>query len=313
MVKRTLHFGRETYLSTRHRQLYIERPGQPPTTVPIEDVGMVVLEHPQITISHHTLAALLAEGAAVITCNDRYMPNGLLLPLDGNTLQQERFEDQVKASKPLLKQLWQQTVQAKIRNQAHLLTRRGYDATKLYRWASEVKSGDSGYMEARAAATYWHNLMEDWPMFARDPDGAPPNNLFNYGYAILRATTARALVAAGLLPTLGIHHSNRYNAYCLADDVMEPYRPFVDMLVMQQVDRAHSEDDLPEILTPDHKKILLSIPVIDVPIDGNQSPLMVAMQRTCTSLMRCYSGEQRKILYPELPWSTPVNDGMPTE
>lgn len=315
MLKHTLHFSKETTLNVQRHQLRIERKGAPVTTFPIEDIGIIVLEHPQISITHYALSALLAEGAAVITCNEKYMPVGMLLPLEGHTLQQERFEAQMNASQPLRKQLWQQTVQAKIQNQANLLVKYGIGADPLYKWATEVKSGDTTNREARAAVTYWHNLFRDtldaeYLPFTRDQFGAPPNNLLNYGYAILRATTARALVAAGLLPTLGIHHANRYNAYCLADDVMEPYRPFVDRLVMEMLD---SDMGLPEILTTEHKQLLLRVPTLDVRMSDEDSPLAIAMQRTAASLAKCFLGESRKILYPEMPWFSSTNDLTPTD
>jgi len=308
-------FISSAYLSIYHKQLRIERAGMPPAIVAIEDIGIVVLEHPQITLTHCLLSALPANQVVIVTCNDKYIPCGLLLPLEGNTLQQERFEARIEASKPLKKQLCQHTIQAKIRNQANLLTKRSTDAKPLYRWAEMVKSGDSTNLEARAAATYWHNVMRDRTRdinarFLRGQHGEPPNNLLNYGYAILRATTARALVATGLPPTLGIHHANRYNAYCLADDIMEPYRPFVDELVLIMLD---SDMDTPEILTPDHKKMLLRVPTLDVRMDDNKSPLMVAMQRTAASLVKCFSGESRKLLYPEMPWFHSTTDSAPTD
>ena len=162
-------------------------------------------------------------------------------------------------------------------------------------WASEVKSGDSDNMEARAAAYYWKNLF---PIegFNRDRDGISPNNLLNYGYAILRAVVARGLVTSGLLPTLGIHHHNRYNAYCLADDIMEPYRPYVDELVYNIV----ASDMDCNVLNKDLKAKLLMIPTLDVVIVGKRSPLMVAVSQTTASLYKCFSGELRKIVYPEM-------------
>ena len=163
-------------------------------------------------------------------------------------------------------------------------------------WVSEVKSGDTDNTEARAAAYYWRNLFPSLPHFIRDKEGDPPNNLLNYGYAILRAIIARALVASGLLPTLGIHHHNRYNAYCLADDIMEPYRPYVDNLVIKIMQHSNDYSEL----TKDIKMQLLSIPVIDVEINKKRSPLMIAAQQTTASLYKCFSGELRQIAYPEL-------------
>ena len=225
------------------------------------------------------------------------MPNGLLLSLCGNTTQNERFRTQIEASLPLKKQLWQQTIRQKINNQAKLLNT--YTNAKvgcMYAWADKVRSGDPDNIEARAAAYYWENLFSDIPNFVRGRDGAPPNNLLNYGYAILRAVVARSLVASGLLPTLGLHHHNKYNAYCLADDIMEPYRPYVDGLVL---DIMSSTNDYTE-LTKEIKMKLLEIPVLDTMIGDKKYPLMIATQQTTASLYKCFSGEQRKMLYPEL-------------
>ena len=239
---------------------------------------------------------MLENNSAVITCDSRHLPNGLLLPLEGNTTQSERFRDQIDASLPLKKQLWQQTVQCKIRNQAAVLNQTNGTVVKnMIAWAADVKSGDSDNLEARAAAYYWRNMFPDIPDFVRDRDGVPPNNLLNYGYAILRAVVARALVSSGLLPTLGIHHHNRYNAYCLADDIMEPYRPYIDEMVTKTVEKFGYTEEI----TPEIKREMLGIPVLDVVIGGQRSPLMVAVSQTTASLYKCFSGELRKISYPE--------------
>ena len=303
MIKRTLYFGNPAYLSLRNSQLVInlpeangmdDRTGN--NTIPIEDIGIILLDHKQITITQGLLEALLSNNAAVITCDSSRMPVGLLLPLSGNTTQSERFQAQIDASLPLRKQLWQQTIQAKIGNQAYVLnTCRNAVVKNMLAWVDEVKSGDSDNLEARAAAYYWSNMFPDVPGFRRGREGPPPNNLLNYGYAILRAVVARSLVASGLLPTLGIHHHNRYNAYCLADDIMEPYRPFVDKLVVELTD---SGEDIQE-LTKSLKAKLLSIPVLDVIINDQRSPLMIAVGITTASLAKCYLGEARKIVYPE--------------
>lgn len=266
-------------------------------TVPIEDIGMLVLEHQQISITHYLLDKLVANNVAVITCNDTHHPTGLLMPLESNTLQSERFRAQIDATEPLKKQLWQQTVKAKISNQAAVLQKWNIKNKLLINLADDVKSGDTGNHEAVAAAFYWQNLMPIAWQFFRKREGPPPNNLLNYGYAIVRACMARAIVGAGLLPTLGIFHRNRYNAYCLADDIMEPYRPFVDVIVRGIIDETSNVENL----TPEFKNRLLKIPTVDVLMNGEKSPLMVAMGRTAASLAKCYAGEQRKILYPSVP------------
>ncbi len=304
MIKRTLYFGNPAYLSLKNSQLVVTLPpnGQNEEetvrTMPIEDLGFVVLDHPQVTITHGALGALVDNNTAVVTCNSRRMPSGLLLPLDGNTIQSERYKYQLEASLPLKKQIWQQTMQAKIRNQAAVLgIRRNKQCGNMMAWADDVRSGDPENLEARAAVYYWDNLFAvECEKFRRDADGESPNNMLNYGYAILRAVVARALVGNGLHPTLGVHHRNRYNAYCLADDIMEPYRPFVDLLVCDIID----EYGLVEELTRDIKARLLTIPTLEVLIDGCRSPLMVAVSQTTSSLAKCYTGELRKVLYPEM-------------
>ena len=278
MLKRTLYFGNPAYLSLSNRQLVIRLPEveknatispqfkkEHAATRPIEDIGVVIIDHKQITITAALLSALLDNNCAVVTCNEQSLPTGLMLPLNGNTTQSERFKHQIEASAPLKKQLWQQTVKRKITNQAAVLAQcTDCETGCMKAWAADVKSGDTG-------------------------------NLLNYGYAILRAIVARALVASGLLPTFGIHHRNRYNAYCLADDIMEPYRPFVDKLVHSITRRFPDFSELNKQL----KAELLEIPSLDVNINGKRSPLMTAVSTTTASLYRCYSGESRLIAYPE--------------
>lgn len=295
MIKRTLYFGHPAYLKTINEQLVMEWPKTGETkTTPIEDIGLLILDHQQVTITQALIAKLLANNVAMITCNYTHHPTGLLLNLDGHTLQSQKFQAQIDASIPLKKQLWQQTVVAKITNQAKLLQLRKTDNRPLLKQAREVKSGDSGNCEAKAAVYYWKNIFPKFLQFKREREGLPPNNLLNYGYAILRALVARSLVASGLLPTLGIHHRNQYNAYCLADDIMEPYRPFVDQVVCHIVSMNGKFLEM----IPNMKKQLLEIPAMDVEIDEQKSPLMNAVQRTTASLTKCFEGKSRKILYP---------------
>lgn len=296
MIKRTLHFGNPAYLKTTNDQLVVERPDIPVITVPIEDIGLVVLDHQQITISQALIAKLLENNVALITCNATHHPTGLLLNLDGHSLQSQRFQAQLDSSLPLRKQLWQQTVEAKIRNQAAALAQRRIENKYLLNLATQVKSGDAGNLEAKAALYYWDKFFPDFLEFKRQREGPPPNNLLNYGYAIVRAMVARALVGSGLLPVMGIHHRNQYNAYCLADDIMEPYRPYVDLLVYQQV-RTHGRY---LEMSPNMKKELLALPQTDVEIEGQTSPMMVAITRTTASLAKCFEGSIRKIAYPKL-------------
>ena len=312
MIKRTLCFTNPAYLSLKDRQMVIRLPEveksdmpdvlkkESVRTIPVEDIGVVVFDNRQITITHGLLEALLENNCSVVTCDSRSMPVGLMLPLCGNTVQSERFRDQLDASVPLKKQLWQQTVKAKIDNQATVLAAcAGAETGCMRRWSADVRSGDPDNLEGRAAAYYWKSLFAGVPGlsdFTRDRQGIPPNNLLNYGYAILRAVIARSLVSSGLLPTLGIHHHNRYNAYCLADDVMEPYRPLVDSLVFGIVNEYGG--NTPEDITKELKMRLLGIPVTDVRIGGKRSPLMVAATQTTASLYKCFTGEARRIAYP---------------
>jgi CRISP-associated protein Cas1 len=311
MIKRTLYFSNPVYLKTKDEQLVFNLPNAQGldnlsqlNTIPIEDIGIVILDNQQITISHGLVAKLLANNIALITCDHTHHPTGLMLNLDGHSLQSARFQAQVEASVPLKKQLWQQTVRAKIENQAAHLHKRHIEKGNLERWATDVKSGDSDNHEAMAAVYYWKNIfstlqiLESFKLsgsFVRDREGFPPNNLLNYGYAILRATVARNLVGSGLLPTLGIFHKNQYNAYCLADDIMEPYRPFVDNLVYDLL----AEGINPEILSTEIKKRLLQIPTLDVNMEGERCVLMNAVSRTTASLSKCFEGSLKKIIYPK--------------
>jgi CRISPR-associated protein Cas1 len=310
MIKKTLYFGNNAYLHTKDNQLIVDfaDKAKPPASVPVEDIGVVILDAYQLTISQNLISKLLDNNVALITCDKKRMPQGLMLNLEGHHVQQEKFHNQIQASLPLKKQLWQQTVKSKIRNQAVLLAIVTNvppgELENMDYWAKSVRSGDPDNYEARAAAFYWPRLFRDYVRdFTRGRFDDVPNNLLNYAYAVLRAITARSLVASGLLPTFGIHHHNRYNAYALADDIMEPYRPFVDFVVlgiMEDYWEDYEENgELP--LTTELKKRLLIIPTLDVLIDGDRSPLMNAMQRTTASLAACFEGVQRSLLYPEFP------------
>lgn len=306
MIKRTLYFGNPAYLSLKMKQMVVRIPqkddGDLPSeddmvrTIPIEDLGVIILDNKQITITQGLMGALLENNCAVITCDSKRMPVGLILPLSGNTIQNERFRSQLDSSLPLRKQLWQQTIEAKIRNQAAVLRYvTGQEHRNMLKWSDNVRSGDADNMEARAAVYYWKTIFPDDPYFIRDREDEGANALLNYGYAILRAVVARALVGAGLLPTLGIHHHNRYNAYCLADDIMEPYRPYVDKLVVEMLN-----DGAEDRLNATNKVRLLNIPVIEVMINDRRSPLMIALSHTVSSLVKCFRGDCRKLIYPDL-------------
>lgn len=293
MIKRVLCFENPARLSLKLEQVVVELQDAK-RTVPIEDVGVVILDHKQITITHALIDALLANNCAIVTSNDKHLPVGLILPLDGHNLQSERFREQINASEPLKKQLWQQTIVSKILGQAYVLNTQGIERRNMLKWAKSVRSGDVDNLEGRAAAYYWQNLFGDLD-FVRGQESPPPNNMLNYGYSIVRAMMARALVGAGLLPTLGIHHHSRYDAYCLADDIMEPYRPYVDMMVIDIWQKGETTEEL----TSDIKRKLLGITTMDVIIAGHRSPMMLAIQATAQSVQKCFSGTARKIIYPD--------------
>ncbi|MEW4924688.1 type II CRISPR-associated endonuclease Cas1 [Algibacter sp. 2305UL17-15] len=295
MIKRTLFFGNPAYLSTKNQQLVVTFPeaDKKEAKIPIEDLGYIVLEDPQITITNGLLMKLVENKTAVITCNKQHLPCSFLQPLIGHSEQTERIRHQLNASTPLKKNIWQQTISVKIYNQARFMDKRDIPTRKMYKWVNEVKSGDVENHESRSAVYYWQHIF-GIEGFTRGQHGDPPNNLLNYGYAILRAVTARALIGSGLLPSIGVFHRNKYNAFCLADDIMEPYRPYVDALVFDIMETNFEIDELTTAI----KTELLMIPAIDVVIDGKQSPLMVAMSRTSNSLYECFAGTSRKVLYP---------------
>ncbi len=296
MIKRTLYFSNPAWLHTSNEQLVVERKEEGNISVPIEDIGLVILDNQQVSISQALMAKLLENNVALITCDSTHHPVGLMLNLEGNTLQSQKYQLQVDASQPLKKQIWAQTVAAKIQNQAAILKEQKIESGYLTKLAGAVKSGDSTNLEAKAASYYWKRVFPDYLEFTRSRYGPPPNNLLNYGYAILRAMVARALVGSGLLPTLGVFHRNQYNAYCLADDIMEPYRPIVDRLVYQMVRMNGKFIEM----TPAIKKQFLELPVLDVYIENKKSPLQNAITRTTASLVKTFEGTQRKVLYPEL-------------
>lgn len=298
MLKRTLLFCNPAHLSTSKNQLVVNYPnGTDKKILPIEDIGVVLLEHPQITISHTLISKLLGNQAALITCDAQHLPQGLMLNLNTHHKQLVGMTAQLAASDSLKGRLWKQTIKFKIDNQAALLAQNNIPEANMRRWAGKVENGDPQNLEGRAAAYYWKSLFTDHIQnFRRGRYRGEPNNLLNYGYAILRASTARALMISGLLPTIGYHHHNQYNSYNLADDVMEPYRPFVDQLVLELI---RTEEDYTE-LTPALKQKLLQVPVLDVEINGKTSPLMLALQQTAASLQKCYAREIKEIKFPSI-------------
>lgn len=300
MVKRILYFENPVFLSLKYKNLQIRFPeetGLELREAPIEDFGFIVLDNPRITITQALVAALMEDKVGIIACDSVHMPTGLMLPLDGNTLQSKIFRAQADVSLPLKKQLWRQIVCAKIQNQKKILECEGFDFGPLGELAISVKSGDSENHEGQAAAYYWKTLLPSVPNFVRSREGEPPNNLLNYGYAILRAIVARAIVSAGLHPTLGIFHRNQYNAYCLADDLMEPYRPFVDKAVLGILTANHDVSKL----TKQMKGRLYGISVDDVLMNGLRRPLMAAVSQTVAGFVRVLVDGNRKLSLPEVP------------
>lgn len=299
MIKRTIYFGNPAYLSIRSKQLCIKKTGGPENveqTIPIEDIGVVIADHPQVTFTHNVITSLQENNAVIIWCGSNHLPVSISLPIATNDTYTEKVRYQIEASEPLKKQLWKQTVAAKILNQAYLLRHLGFKTMHLDKMIPRINSGDPENYEGQAAAIYWNYILKDYGV-TRGRDMGSPNHLFNYGYAILRAIIARNLVGSGCLPVMGIHHTNKYNAYCLADDIMEPYRPIVDRMVIEYI---RGKSDIDDTITKEDKAHLLQIPVIDISIEGKMSPLMVGAQRTTASLVKCYQGAARKIVYPEL-------------
>lgn len=294
MLKRTLFFSTPFCLKLRDNQMIIHTKEAPDMqkSVPVEDIGVVVLEHPQTSVSLPLLSALSDNNAAVIFCGDNRLPNAMLMNLDSNRTQGESYRAQLDASEPLKKSLWKQIVEAKIRNQAALLRKLGKEGDRLKPYYRNVKSGDTDNREGIAAKIYWTELFGR--NFIRDREGAEPNNLLNYGYTILRAAVARSLMGSGLFPALGIFHRNRYNAFPLADDPMEPYRPYVDALVYKLYTQGASQ------LTKEVKGELLRILFADTRFDKVLRPLDVGLTFTSASLAKCFAGTQKRIAYPLL-------------
>ena len=295
MVKRTLFFSSPCYLSAKNKQVVVSfKDGRDEQTVPAEDVGYVVLENHSITFSIKLIELLSEYNAAVIFCDSRHMPLSMLQPFAGNSTYAETVNKQVQASLPLKNKLWKRTVEIKIKNQALLLEKLNKGRSNaLQKIAGSVKSGDKDNREGVAAKIYWKTLF-DGQSFKRERFGEYPNNMLNYGYAILRAAMARALVGTGLSPLFGIYHHNKYNAFALVDDVMEPFRPFVDNVVVNIINQYDDEE-----LTPEIKQELLRFLTMDTQMK-NKTPLMLALTRTAASLARSFTESKNIVEYPLL-------------
>ena len=294
MLKKTILLENKASLTAKNLQLVIKSEVRE-STIPIEDIGFLVIDHPEIYLSIPAMNLLIEYNASLILCGNNHLPNGMFLNLNSHHIQQEIFKNQIDASVPLKKQLWQQTVIEKITNQGILLEKITGEKNSFDFLCTKVLSGDSTNMEGVAASHYWKFFFE--VKFKRERFGDYPNNFLNYGYAILRAATARALSGSGLLNTLGIHHKSKYNAFALADDIMEPFRPIVDEKVFE-IMQKYDEQELNTVL----KSELLQILTRTVYFKDEKSPLMVALQKTASSLQQCYTGDRKKIKYPKL-WS----------
>ena len=295
MLKRTLFFSTPYHLSLKNGQMLIrakEEQEENLQSVPVEDIGYVVLEDPQISISLPLLNSLSENNAAVIFCGTNRMPQAMLMNLDANSTQGEIYRDQINASLPLKKNLWKQIVETKIRNQAVLLDKLGKDGSRLKPYYNNVKSGDSDNREGVSAKLYWKELFGN--DFVRHRDGDAPNNMLNYGYILLRAAVARALMGSGLFPAFGIFHRNRYNAFPLADDIMEPFRPYVDEKVFELWMQGKRD------LSKDAKAYLLQVLFTDTLFDDLMRPLEVGISMTTASLAKCFSGKQKRLILPAM-------------
>lgn len=294
MIKQTLMFTSPVALSLRYGQLVVKSLDDDKTlTRPVEDIGFLVIDNPMISLTIPLLNELVANNVAVIICDKKQMPQAMLQPLVGNTTLQESYKFQIEASSPLKKQMWKQLIEAKIKNQSALLDRVGKDGIILKPFYTNVKSGDTDNREGAAARVYWTQLFED--DFKREREGDSPNQLLNYGYTILRAAVARALVGSGLYPSFGIFHRNRYNAFPLADDVMEPYRPFVDEVVYSLY-----HDDKVTDLDKNVKSRLLRVLFADVRIGRMTRPLEVALSLTTASMVKMFKGDCQKLSLPQM-------------
>jgi CRISPR-associated protein Cas1 len=311
VIKRTIEISREpAHLALRNEQLLLKRDGVVVGQAPCEDLGVVVVDHPQTTYTHAALAKLAECGAAVVLCGPDHLPAAMILPLADHSQVVWRLRDQLAIGRPLAKQLWKQLVVAKIRGQARNLHPSLPACRKLLALAGEVRSGDPTNVEAQAARVYWQNwLWSDDPTtldveaFRRDADAPGLNAFLNYGYAILRAGLGRAIVAAGLLPSLGLHHRNRSNAFCLADDLIEPFRPLVDDRVRAMHRQGFSELNQPA------KAELLGLLTLPMRLGEQTGPLMVMLHRTVASLARCFAGEAKRLEIP-VPADSPLPNAV---
>jgi len=296
VIKRIVEISQaKKHLAVRLGQLIIKENNIELTTIPCEDIGVLLVDHAGVTYTHSVFTELLRCGAAIVLCGGNHQPSGMLLPIESNTMQTLHIEQQILAKEPIKKQLWRQLIRAKIKHQAKIAGADSEVYKDLLALRDRVRSGDPENIEAQASKKFWSAFISTID-FKRNIEGAPPNNLLNYGYMVMRAAVARALCSAGLHPSIGLHHCNRYNAFCLADDVMEPFRGFVESKVKQICETQTVIDEL----TQPMKAQLLEILYEEVKIGENAGPLMVGLHRTAASLARCFAGEQKELELPEI-------------
>lgn len=296
MIKRIIEISQaRTHLSIKYSQLIIKEAGEQVASIPCEDIGVLLVDHRGTTYTHSVFTELLSCGAAVVLCSGNHHPTGMLLPIESNTLQTERFRQQIEAKEPVKKRLWKQIVRTKIKHQAKLVGKDSDVYRALMTLRDRVRSGDPDNIEAQASRKFWPAYLQD-VQFRRDINGLPPNNMLNYGYMVMRAAVARALCSAGLLPSLGIHHRNRYNAFCLADDMLEPFRGFVESKVREICEGEGVASELDQRI----KARLLEVLYEPIVIAGFKGPLMVGLHRTMASLQRCFAGEQKELDLPKI-------------
>ena len=294
MIKRIIVISQSAIIKTHLQQLNIKT-AEKDDAVPIEDIGVLLLESYDITITSGALNALTENKCVIIICNLKHHPSGLLLPIAGNVLHTKILSRQINSSEPFKKFHWRQIVKSKITNQALSLKTVNSDYKPLLYFAKKVVSGDKVNLEGRAAAFYWSNFFPKDQNFKRDVTEEGLNSLLNYGYSIIRAAFARAIVSSGLHPAIGLHHKNQYNPFCLADDLMEPFRPFVDL-------RVHKlfTDTNDCLLTPTTKKYLISVLFDDSIFGKERKPVQLAITQCTQNLVKCLNKESKKIIFPTL-------------
>ena len=299
MIKRIIDISDQAYLHLKNQQLLIDKQGETVGQIPIEDLGVLILQHPAIVLTQQVIIHCQKNKVVIIFCDEKHLPYSVILPIaESHTLHNKILKEQTAVTEPMRKRLWQQIVQKKITEQAKTLSLLGKDTVRIDRLASQVKSGDSSNCEAIAAKVYWSILFGKG--FRRNVDMEGINSLLNYGYSIIRATVARSICGAGLHPTLGLFHKNQYNALCLADDLIEPFRPWVDLMVYQLAQQNQLE------VNQQTKQQLLGMLNMTVYYENKKMALMVSMHYLMASLKRCYVKQDKKILYPERRSEVPV-------